>query len=109
MLEPVFWPTRHPASRPDGTFRSNAIAEYCDRHKVFLDIIPGEAHWKLGTCENAVKGIKELMSKQALAEPDITVRDALSEAVRVFNEREMIRGYSPIQHALGRAPDASGR
>ena len=49
------------------------------------------------------------MSKQALAEPDITVRDALSEAVRVFNEREMIRGYSPIQHALGRAPDASGR
>ena len=94
---------------PDGTFRSNAIAEYCDRHKVFLDIIPGEAHWKLGTCENAVKGIKELMSKQALAEPDITVRDALSEAVRVFNEREMIRGYSPIQHALGPAPDASGR
>ena len=94
---------------PDGTFRSKAVEEYCDRHQIFLDIIPGEAHWKLGVCENAVKGIKELMTKLVLAEPDLPVSEALSEATRTFNERETIRGYSPIQHALGRSPDMTGR
>ena len=40
---------------PDGTFRSKAVEEYCDRHQIFLDIIPGEAHWKLGVCEKCSK------------------------------------------------------
>ena len=64
-------------------------------------------YWRLGTCENLVKIVKGLMSKLALSEPDVSVRDALSEAARTFNEREIIRGYSPIQHAVGRVPDAT--
>ncbi|OLP88362.1 Copia protein [Symbiodinium microadriaticum] len=39
------------------------IVDECSRHKIFLDIIPGEAHWKLGICEQAVQGLKEVLAK----------------------------------------------
>ena len=93
----------------DGSFRSRAMSEFCDHHKIFLDMIPGEAHWKLGICEQAIQGVKTVMGKMAEDDPEITPKEALAEATRIFNCREMIRGYSPIQHALGRAPDAAGR
>ena len=35
-----------------------------------------------------------------LRTPQITAAEALSEAIRVENEREVVRGYSPAQHAL---------
>ena len=81
----------------DGTFRS----DYCDRHGIYLDIIPGEARWKLGVCENAIKGTKELMTRLAMDDPEITPQMALFEPNRTFNEKDFVRGYSPIQHALG--------
>ena len=49
------------------------------------------------------------MTRVALESPDVTTKEALSEATRAFNNREMIRGFSPLQHALGRAPDPTGR
>eukprot|EP00435_Cladocopium_sp_Y103_P027597 s2606_g6.t2 len=49
------------------------------------------------------------MNKIAEDDPEVTAAEALAEATRTFNCRELIRGYSPIQHALGRAPDATGR
>lgn len=94
---------------PDGTFRSAMVQDFCDRHRIHLDIIPGEAHWKLGICEQAIGGVKHLMDKLAEDDPEISASDALSEATRAFNHREIIRGYSPVQHALGRAPDELGR
>eukprot|EP00435_Cladocopium_sp_Y103_P025638 s1644_g6.t1 len=35
--------------------------------------------------------------------------DALAESVRVLNSRDLVRGYSPVQHVLGQAPDDLGR
>ena len=94
---------------PDGTFRSHDVANYCDRYNIFLDIVAGEAHWKIGVCEQAIQGVKTVMDKLVADDPDISAADALSEAVRTFNNRELVRGYTPIQHALGRAPDELGR
>lgn len=94
---------------PDGSFRSKAVEEYCDRHQIHLDIIPGEAHWKLGICEQAIQGTQHTLSKLVEDDPELSPQEALSEAIRVFNSRDLVRGYSPIQHALGRAPDATGR
>ena len=94
---------------PDGTFRSAAVEEYCDRHQIFLDVIPGEAHWKLAACEQAIRGTKEIMAKVLLDDPELSMSEALFEATRTFNSRELIRGYSPIQHALGRSPDFHDR
>ena len=93
----------------DGSFRSHAVEEFCDRNKIYLDMIPGEAHWRIGVCEQAIRGVKQVMQKLVEDDPEIPPQEALAEATRVFNCREMVRGYSPIQHALGRAPDHAGR
>ena len=69
---------------PDGTFRSQAVQEFCDRRQIYLDIIPGEAHWKLGICEQAIQGVKNVMTKLAEDEPGITPAEALAEATRTF-------------------------
>ena len=79
------------------------------KHNIFLDIIPGEAHWKIGACENGIKGVKEVVAKLCACEPDISLEEALSTAVRTFNQRDMVRGFSPVQHALGKSPDETGR
>ena len=72
-------------------------------------MLPGEAHWKLGTCEQAIRGIKDVMDKIVAQEPTVDAPEALAEAVRVFNNKEIIRGFSPVQHLLGKAPDETGR
>ena len=94
---------------PAGAFRSQAVEDWCDRHSLFLDIVPGEAHWKIGACENAVHGIKEVTQKLCLYDPDLSVEQALSEATTCFNHKELVRGFSPAQHVLGQAPDETGR
>ena len=95
---------------PAGSFRSFAlIDQYCDKHGVFLDVIPGEAHWKNGVCEQAIQGVKELMTRLCSYDPELTSEGALAEAVTVFNHRDMVRGFSPAQHVLGRGADDTDR
>ena len=94
---------------PAGAFRSTAVEDWCDKHGIFLDIVPGEAHWKIGTCENAVKGVKNVMDKLSAYDETLSAREALAEAVAAFNHKEIIRGFSPSQHILGQAPDETGR
>ncbi|CAE7348582.1 RE1 [Symbiodinium sp. KB8] len=86
-----------------------AVEGYCDRHQIYLDVIPGEAHHQIGVCEEAVKGLKEVMTKLSLADPEVSSEEALSTAIVTFNQREMIRGFSPAQHILGQNPDVTGR
>ena len=93
---------------PGDAFRSHELERFCDDHGIFLDVIAGEAHWQLRTYEQAIKGVKEVMTKLSQSNPDLTAEACLSEAVRVFNHREIIRGFSPVQHLLGKAPDATG-
>ena len=94
---------------PDGAFRSHALSDYCDQHQIFLDLIPSEAHWKLGVCERSVQATKTILGKVCHEFPDVPPEEALAECMRVLNQREMVRGYTPIQHVLGRAPDEVGR
>ena len=101
----------HPRSLrldPAGAFRSSAVEEWCDKHSIFLDIVPGEAHWKIGAVESAVKGAKELMTKLCHYDQDLSPQQALAEAITTFNHKELVRGYSPAQHILGQAPDETG-
>ena len=94
---------------PAGAFRSQQVEAFCDRHGIYLDLIPGEAHWKIGACEQAVQGTKELMTKLVSADEDMSVEELLSQAIMTFNQRDIIRGFSPVQHALGQCPDEQGR
>ena len=94
---------------PAGNFRSQAIQDYCDKYGVFLDMVPGEAHWKIGVCEQAVQGLKTVMDKLYSAEETISAEEALATAVRVFNQRDLVRGFAPAEHVLGQTPDETGR
>ena len=93
---------------PAGSFRSQAVEGFCDRHGIYLEIIPGEAHWKLGVCEQAVKGVKEVMTKMCDHDPEVTPEEALAITIMTFNHRDLVRGFSPVQHALGHNPDQVG-
>ena len=94
---------------PAGAFRSQAVEAFCDKHSIFLDLAPAEAHWKIGSVERAVRGTKELLNKLQADEPNISVEEALASAVRVFNHREQVRGFTPAQLAIGRNSDDTER
>ena len=94
---------------PAGSFRSSVVESFCDRHGINHDVIPGEARWQIGLAEQAVQGLKLLMTKVCEADMSAPPEEALSTAVSVFNQKELVRGYSPVQHVLGQALDATGR
>ena len=94
---------------PAASFRSQAIVDMCDREGIYLDNIPADAHWQLGVCEQAVKGLKEVMEHVAKERDNVTPEEVLSHAVMAFNSRDSVKGFSPIQHAFGRSPDVTGR
>ena len=94
---------------PDGALRSHEVSDYCDQQQIFLDIIAGEAHWKIGICERSIQTVKHLLEQVVQEHPDTTGEDALAECLRVMNMREVHRGYSPMQHVMGKAPDETGR
>ncbi|CAE7903842.1 unnamed protein product, partial [Symbiodinium sp. KB8] len=94
---------------PAGAFRSHALEAFCDKHSIFLDVAPAEAHWKIGSIEQAVQGIKEVLGKLHEDDPTISSEEALAGAVRVFNHREQVRGFTPAQLALGRNADETDR
>ena len=94
---------------PAGSFRASSVEEFCDRNEIYLDIIPGEAHWQIGTAESAIQGLKTVLNKLSTEDASLTAEQAMSLAVSTFNHREMVRGFSPAQHVLGCAPDETGR
>ena len=87
----------------------NWQVSYCDRHQIYLDLIPGEAHWKLSVCERSIQAIKHVMASLAAESPALTAEQILAESVRTLNHRENVRGFTPVQYVLGRAPDEHGR
>ena len=94
---------------PAGAFRSQQVVDFCDQEGIFLDNAPADAHWQIGVCEQAIKGVKEVMTKMCMTMEDLTATSALAAAVSVFNSRDQVRGFSPLQHVFGRSPDSTGR
>ena len=94
---------------PAGSFRGQQAEDFCDRHSVYLDVIAADAHWQIGVCENAIKGVKHVMERVCACDEQLTAEEALALAIEVFNSREQVRGFTPIQHAFGRNPDVTGR
>ena len=74
-----------------------------------MEPIPGQAHWQTGLVEEAIRGLKATMTATTLEHPDMVAHECLARAVAASNSRKDVRGYSPLQHALGRAPDLDSR
>ena len=92
----------------EGTWRSKALDEAFSQMGIILDPVPGDAHWHISPMERCIEWVKECLSKLVGHEASVTPQDALAGAIEAWNNREVVRGYSPRQHALGQAPDLAG-
>ena len=75
---------------PDGACQSHEL----DKH---LRPIPADAHWKISIVERTIQWIKQFMSKCAQDHPAWGHTAILAQDVRTWNQRELVRGYSPYQ------------
>ena len=93
----------------EGAWRSRELDEAFNNLGIMLDPIPGDAHWHLSPLERAIAWIKECLSKLSAQDPESSVKQLVSSALEAWNNREICRGFTPRQDALGQAPDACGR
>ena len=93
----------------EGTWRSRQIDDMFSKLNVMLDPIPGDAHWHISPLERAIDWIKETLSRLSLEDQGRNTSEVVAQAIAVWNQREMVRGFSPYQHALGQAPDLDGK
>ena len=94
---------------PEGAWRDQDADAYCRERGIMLSPIPAEAHWQVGIVENAIKGIKHVMTSLAEEFKTMSVQELFSRALWACNSRDNHMGYSPLQHATGRSPDEWGR
>ena len=93
----------------EGTWRSKSLDAAFSDLGIMLDPIPGDAHWHISPLERSIAWVKECLSKLVSENPKLDSHVALACALEAWNNREVVRGYSPRQHALGQAPDPCGR
>ena len=109
LWEPCFGLPELLRADPDGACRSRELDQHFQGLGVETDNIPADAHWKVSVVERSIQWVKELMSKGASDEPSASHEALLAQALRTWNQREPVRGYSPYQWMLGRAPDFEDR
>ena len=68
---------------------------YVNLHYMFDLVSPSYLMFRIlfGSCEQAVQGTKEVMTKLAEQDPERDPQDLLSVAVKTFNERERFEGF----------------
>ena len=93
----------------DGAWRNSQAEAYCSKRGIQLDFVPAEAHWQVGIVEAAIKSTKAVLSALCEEFRDMSMEECFSRAIWACNSRDTHCGYSPLQHALGRAPDEWGR
>ncbi|CAK0788366.1 unnamed protein product [Prorocentrum cordatum] len=93
---------------PEGAWMSNAIRENLEGSGIQMDPIPGQAHWQIGGVERLISLIKDTMTVLAKEHPGRSCEEYLARAMAAYNEFDRHRGFSPLQVALGRAPDLDG-
>ena len=93
----------------EGAWRSRQLDRAFAGKNIFTEPIPGDAHWHISPLERSIKWLKEFLSKASREFVDSEPISIVSAAVATWNQREVVRGFSPHQHALGQAPDIDGR
>ena len=93
----------------DGAWRNKEADAYCSQRGILLDFVPAEAHWQIGVVESAIKPTKSVLNALCEEFRDMSIEECFGRALWACNSRDNHCGYSPLQHALGRAPDERGR
>ena len=92
----------------DGAWRNEEADQYCSQRGIQLDFVPAEAHWQVGIVESAIKSTKSVMAALCEEFKNMSIEECFSRALWACNSRDNHCGYSPLQHATGRAPDEWG-
>ncbi|CAK0839942.1 unnamed protein product, partial [Prorocentrum cordatum] len=93
---------------PEGSWMYKQAAQYFDSDSIGYEPSPGQAHWRISLAEEAIQATKGTMDKLVTENPDMSTEEALARATAARISREGARGHSPLQRALGRAPDLDG-
>ena len=94
---------------PEGVWRSDEAAAYCQERSMTLTPVPAEAHWQIGIVEEAIQAVKHVLDTLTTEFPDMELSECFARAIWACNSRDNSYGYSPAQHAMGRNPDEWGR
>lgn len=105
--EEHFGPPRAIRHDPEGAFVSTEIIQEMSQKGIHLQATAGEAHWQLGITERTI-GTVFTTAQKIRDECDITMEQAVTEAVKAQNNVDRVRGYCPSQWAFGRMPSWTG-
>ncbi|CAE7364660.1 unnamed protein product, partial [Symbiodinium pilosum] len=94
---------------PAGCFRSKALDQYLAERQVEVQHIPAEAHWQISLAERSIQTMKHMMTALVSEFPHMSTSEAFARSVWASNNRDQYLGYSPLQHAFGRAPNELGQ
>jgi hypothetical protein len=106
---PIFGKPRGVRVDPAGAWLNTQAESYFSQHDILFDHIPAEAHWQISAVEQGIKTVKGIMESLATDFVDMEIRELFARSIWVCNNQEIYKGYSPLQHALGRAPDEHQR
>ncbi|CAK0808853.1 unnamed protein product, partial [Prorocentrum cordatum] len=93
---------------PEGAWMSKITRENLESSGIQMDPVPGQAHWQIGGIERLISLIKDLMTVSARECPGRSCEEYQARAMAAYSEFDRHRGFSPLQVALGRAPDLDG-
>eukprot|EP00435_Cladocopium_sp_Y103_P023808 s2436_g5.t2 len=106
---PIFGMPKAIRTDSGGPLISEGADEYTRERDIELVPIPAEAHWQIGVVEGAIKTLQAMLDTLVIDFPDISIDELLARSVWVCNQQDTYKGYTAMQHALGRAPDEEGR
>ena len=102
---PIFGKPKGIRVDPAGSWLNNEAETYFSNNNILYDPIPAEAHWQISAVEQGIKTIKGVMEALAQDFAELEVSEIFGRSIWVCNNQEIYKGFSPLQHALGRAPD----
>ena len=106
---PMFGRPKAVRADPAGAWNSEKAGTYMAEQDIVFDVVPGEAHWQISAVEQTIKTVKGVLSQLAEDFPTYNARELMAQTVWAVNQRSLYKGFSPMQHMLGKAPDESGR
>ena len=91
---------------PGGTYAKD-FRDYVERHGIFLEVIPAEAHWRIGLIERRNSVLRDIMERIIDAEAvmsDIDIEETIDSATHALNSMTYTHGRPPYMAVFGQIP-----
>ena len=91
---------------PGGNYALN-FRNYVERHGIFLEVIPAEAHWRIGLVERRTCVLRDILERIVDAEAIMDTNDfdqALDGAIYAINSMTYTHGRPPYMAVFGQIP-----